>query len=169
MTLRLILIRHAKSDWNDQRTADHARPLNGRGRRDAPAIGRWLAMRGALPDQVLCSDARRTLETWSRIAGVLPDPPAVTPVAALYHAPAATMLAVLRSASGTCVAMIGHNPGIGDFAGRIVAHPPDHARFADYPTAATAVIGFDATDWRDIVPGTGRVAAFVTPHDLADR
>ena len=63
MTLQLILMRHAKSSWDDPAAADFDRPLNGRGRRSAKALGHWLRQRGWLPDRVLCSSARRTRET----------------------------------------------------------------------------------------------------------
>ena len=65
-TRRLILLRHAKSDWPD--VPDRDRPLAKRGRRDAPKIGRWLREHGYLPDIVICSDARRTRQTWDRVA-----------------------------------------------------------------------------------------------------
>ena len=60
---RLVLLRHAKSDWPDD-VPDHERPLARRGRRDAPAAGRWLRKSGYVPDLVLCSTARRARETW---------------------------------------------------------------------------------------------------------
>ena len=63
MTLRLVLIRHAKSSWDDFSIEDHDRQLNERGRRSAPAIGQWIADRGDIPTEVLCSDAKRTRET----------------------------------------------------------------------------------------------------------
>ncbi|MBL4558811.1 MAG: histidine phosphatase family protein [Rhodobacteraceae bacterium] len=65
-------MRHAKSDWGDPTRADHDRPLNRRGRRAAPLIGRWLAAQGAIPDAVLTSSARRTRETWDRMAPAFP-------------------------------------------------------------------------------------------------
>jgi phosphohistidine phosphatase len=63
MTLRLILSRHAKSGWDDPDLSDHDRPLNARGRGDAPKVGAWLRAKGYLPDAALVSSARRTQET----------------------------------------------------------------------------------------------------------
>ena len=64
---RLVLLRHAKSDYPDE-VADHDRPLAARGRRDAPLVGRWLARSGYRPDAVICSTARRARETWDLVA-----------------------------------------------------------------------------------------------------
>ena len=62
---RLILTRHAKSAWDDPRLEDFDRPLNRRGLRAALELGEWLHSRGYEPDQVLCSSAQRTRETWA--------------------------------------------------------------------------------------------------------
>ena len=62
MTRRLILMRHAKSSWDNPFAEDHQRPLNGRGKRSAKAIGEWLRAQGYLPDQILSSSATRTRE-----------------------------------------------------------------------------------------------------------
>ncbi|MCY4313716.1 MAG: histidine phosphatase family protein [Gammaproteobacteria bacterium] len=66
---RLLLLRHAKSDWYSGALNDHGRPLNERGRKDAPRIGSWIASSGYLPDQIFCSDAQRTCETLELVMG----------------------------------------------------------------------------------------------------
>lgn len=164
MAKRLILIRHAKSSWADPGMPDAERPLNRRGQRAAMALGGWLREAGHRPDQILCSPALRTRETCALLA--LEPEPEIRP--ALYHASPETMLDCLRAATGRCVAMIGHNPGIAAFAAALVAAPPAHARFADYPTGATLVAEFDIDDWRRVAPGTGRVIDFLTPRELTD-
>ena len=94
---RLILTRHAKSAWDDPTLADHDRPLNARGRRSALALGDWLASRGYEPEEVLCSSARRTQETWAMVAAA---PVEVRPLLriepGLYHASPDKMLTILR-------------------------------------------------------------------------
>lgn len=162
----LILTRHAKSSWDAPGLSDHERPLSGRGRRAAPQIGTWLAAQGFVPDEVLVSDAARAIETWERMAKKFKPQPEVRLTNHLYHAPAVAIREVLRSASAPTVMLIGHNPGISDFASRIVDMPPDHPRFDDYPTAATTVITFEISDWADISFGMGTVSEFVIPHDL---
>ncbi|MFU8864560.1 MAG: SixA phosphatase family protein [Rhodobacterales bacterium] len=162
MTRTLILMRHAKSDWGSASLPDHARPLNARGASDAPLMGEWLRQQRQLPDEVLCSTATRTQETF---AGLRLDA-AIRPLPSLYHADPDTMLDALQTASGACVLMVGHNPGIAAFAADLVAKAPDHPRFDDYPTSATLVVTFDIPDWAALHYGTGRAVAFAIPADL---
>lgn len=166
MTLRLILIRHAKSSWGDPAVADVDRKLNNRGQRSAALIGEWLASRGHAPDEVLCSAAVRTRQTWEGIAPFLPEPAAVRYEPALYHADPETMLAALRAATGRVVMMLGHNPGIAEFARRLLSAPPPHREFARFPTGATLVADFDAPGWQVLRPGSGRTVDFVVPREL---
>ena len=167
MTLRLILTRHAKSSWDDPLMSDHDRPLNERGKAAAADLGNWLASRGYVPDQVLCSDALRTRKTWSGIAPALPGTPILELKPALYHAGPDVMLAVLRHATGKTVMMIGHNPGIAEFAHRIVARAPLNPDFQRYPTGATLVVDFAAETWPDVAWSMGSVDDFIIPRELA--
>lgn len=166
MSLILILTRHAKSDWGDPALADHDRPLNARGRRDAPRIGAWLLEKGYLPDRVSVSSARRAQETWEGIAPAFGGKPKVNTVKKLYHASPETLLAHTRGSHAATHLIIGHNPGIAGFAERLLFSAPRHPRFADFPTCATLVVECDESDWRDVQWGTGQVLDFVTPHDL---
>lgn len=160
----LLLLRHAKSSWATPGQDDHDRPLNPRGRAAATAMGDWIRAQGLAPDAALVSDAARTVETWQRLemhgvqAQILP---------ALYHAMPDTLLNALRQASAARVLMLGHNPGIGAFAAQLLSRAPDHARFADYPTAALLVARFDIDTWQDLHWGSGQAMAFVTPKDIA--
>ena len=162
MNLRLTLIRHAKSSW-DGNEEDRARPLSKRGRNAADALGEWL--RGRMPDEILCSDAARTRETWERIAAA-GDGPAADLEPRLYHADCDTILSVLRGATDPHVCIVGHNPGIGRFAERIVAQSPDHARFEDYPTGATTMMTFGAASWSEVGWKSGKIEDFVVPREL---
>ena len=123
---RLILLRHAKSDWPD--VPDRERPLAKRGRRDAPVVGRWLRDHGYLPDVVICSAARRTRQTWELVAPELGGSPSVTFEPRAYAASALTLLYLVRELPGTCRAalLIGHNPAIAELAASL-AEPPDEA------------------------------------------
>ena len=162
MTLRLILMRHAKSSWDNPLLEDHQRSLNGRGRRSALAVGDWLRDSNYLPDLILSSSSTRTKET---CAGLKLTANARF-LDALYHASADRMLEVLKSATGQCVLMLGHNPGIAWFAQELVAAPPNHARFHDYSTCATLVADFPVESWTQLQPGTGTVVDFVIPREL---
>ncbi|WP_099828082.1 SixA phosphatase family protein [Oceaniglobus indicus] len=165
MTLTLILTRHAKSEWDDPRLDDHDRTLNARGRDSAPAIGAWLKDRRHLPQQALVSTATRAVETWEGMAPHLGSCE-VSFHPRLYHPAPDTMLTHLARARAQTVLMLTHNPGIGALAASLVRDAPDHPRFADYPTAATLVVRFDAPAWADITCGTGEVLDFVVPRDL---
>lgn len=162
---RLILTRHAKSAWDDPLTPDHDRPLNERGKAAAADLGQWLASRGHLPQEILCSDALRTRDTWAGLAPALPEPPILHLKPALYHAGPDVMLAVLRHATQPTVMMIGHNPGIAEFAARLVAHPPLHPDFARYPTGATLVADFALASWSDLAFGSGITVDFTIPRE----
>jgi phosphohistidine phosphatase len=164
---RLILTRHAKSAWDDPLTPDHDRPLNDRGKAAAADLGQWLASRDYVPEEVLCSDALRTRKTFSGIAPALPGAPVLELKPALYHAGPDVMMAVLRHARADTVMMIGHNPGIADFAARLVAHPPHSTEFSRYPTGATLVVDFDVTDWGAVAFGSGVTVDFIVPSEIA--
>ncbi|NEX46926.1 SixA phosphatase family protein [Pseudotabrizicola algicola] len=163
---RLILTRHTKSSWDDPLTPDHERPLNERGKAAAADLGQWLASRGYVPGQVLCSDSLRTRKTWSGIAPALPATPVLELKPALYHAGPEVMLAVLRHASADTVMMIGHNPGIAEFAARIVAQTPLNPEFSRFPTGATLVVDFVVPTWAEVGFGLGAVDDFIVPREI---
>lgn len=159
---RLILTRHAKSSWDDPEQPDHDRPLNDRGRRSARALGDWLASRGYEPEEVICSTSARTRETWERVAGApLEVRPHLRLEPTLYQASAEKMLEILRGATEPTVMMLGHNPGIAEFAALLPARAPIDPEFRRYPTAATLVVDFQIDKWGDLQPGEGSVLDFV--------
>jgi phosphohistidine phosphatase len=164
MSLRLILMRHAKSDWDDPMASDHQRVLNARGRQNASALGVWLAQQGYRPDLALVSDASRTGETWLRVSQAWAEPPEVRFQAAFYNAGPDLLLRAIRAATVPCLLVLAHNPGIGMLAEHLSATAPAHSRFADYPTGSTLVLDFDAPSWADI--GKGQLRGFVIPADL---
>jgi phosphohistidine phosphatase len=166
MTAKLILTRHAKSDWGDPSLDDHDRPLNDRGRRSADAIGKWLASERHLPDMLISSTAMRTRETWALISRALPVGIAARWERRLYHAGPQDILDVLRRAQGQTILMLGHNPGIGTAAANLAAAPHPHPRFADYPTGATTVFRFDIDDWAEADWRGATIVDFIVPREL---
>jgi len=164
MTKRLILIRHAKSGWDNIYGDDHARVLTARGEAAALAIGQWLAAKGYVPDILLTSDATRTLQTTHLIKQGVGQPIDTREIGLLYHAAPDTILEVATKAEGQTVAVVGHNPGIGMAARRLVTYAPDHHRFDDYPTCATTIIDFADGDW--LKAGKGSATDFIVPRDL---
>ena len=165
MSRLLILTRHAKSSWDHPTLSDHDRPLNKRGRKSAPKMAAWLRHHGWIPDEVISSSAARTRETWQRM-GLKADK--VRFQRRLYPADPGTILTHLSKATEQAVLMLGHNPGIADFANRIVEKAPDHPRFLDYPTCATSVIRFDIDKWADIQWHSGAVLGFAIPRELPE-
>ncbi|KYO50078.1 histidine phosphatase family protein [Tistrella mobilis] len=164
---RLILLRHAKSAWDDPALADHDRPLNRRGRAAARLMAKPVAE--AAPDLVLCSTARRTRETVEHMvnAGAFPAGRVVHD-AALYHAAPAAILAVVgtHAAGHAAVMVVGHNPGLHELAASMATAGDDQARAAlaaKFPTAALAVLDLAGPGWR---PGDARLTRFVTPRML---
>ncbi len=159
--MRLILMRHAKSDWSMD-GEDHDRPLNPRGEASARILGDWLRAEGYLPDEVLCSTSCRTRQTLTLLKLTAP----IRFEKNLYHASPDTLLKMLRTARGQTVLLVGHNPGISSLASGLVALHPAHIRFRDYPTGATLIVDFDIPSWTKLTRGTGNAQDFVIPREL---
>jgi len=166
VTRRLILVRHAKSSWDNLRLADRDRSLSNRGRRATPAIGGWLADGEYVPDVVLCSSARRAVETWELLQPHLIHCPEIVLSDALYHASPETMMGAVAGRKEATVMLIGHNPGIAAFAAGLVRGMPGHRDFHRFPTAATAVIDLAGESWVEALRRPGALTAFVVPRDL---
>jgi phosphohistidine phosphatase len=161
---RLVLLRHAKSDWPED-VADHDRPLAARGRRDAPLAGRWLARQGHVPDAVICSTARRARETWDLASGSLGVAPPVRYERRVYEATVLALLMLVREIPDeeSAVAIVGHNPGLAELAVGLAA--PSARPPASFPTTAIAVLGLPGA-WSDARPGEASLLAFATPADM---
>lgn len=167
MTLKLILLRHAKSGWDNPAASDHARVLTNHGAAAARHIGDWLRTLGHQPDRILCSDATRTRQTVAGLLETLGSAADVTALRTLYHAGPDVILTHIRKVQDAQTLLVcGHNPGIGLLAQGMLTTPPDHRRFADYPTAAATVITFGTNDWTQV--RTGPCTAFITPADLTN-
>lgn len=159
---RLALMRHAKSAWDTDAPTDHDRPLNGRGRRDATRMGRWLVAVGWLPDLVVLSDSARTRETWARLRVALPETPPVLQGRALYHA---GLPALRRHATGwpdraRTVLALGHNPGWEDAQARL------SGRFETMTTGNIALLEGAGATWALALQGRWRTAGFGRPKEL---
>jgi phosphohistidine phosphatase len=164
---RLILLRHAKSDWPD--LADHERPLAKRGKRDAPVVGRWLGESGYVPDAVVCSTAQRARETWALVStGLTKAVPGASPLVRyeprVYEATVLGLLMLVREfdPAWRTALVVGHNPGLAGLAAGLAR--PDDAPQA-FPTAAVAVLGLTGP-WADATPGEAQLLAFTVPAEL---
>ena len=164
MTRRLILIRHAKSGWDNGYADDHGRTLTDRGHAAAEAIGEWLATNGYTADLILTSDATRALQTTALVKRGLGATTETQEIGLLYHAAPDTIQEIVAKTDAQSVAVIGHNPGIGMAARRFVTYAPTHHRFDDYPTCATTIIDFADEHW--MKSGKGIATDFIVPRDL---
>ena len=143
----LILIRHAKSSWDDMALGDKDRPLNDRGKRDAPKVGERLAKRHARPDLILSSPATRALATAQIIAEKLDYKGSNIVVNdRLYAVEADELLDVIRQIDdgAESVMLIGHNPELSELAHRL------SSKITHLPTCAVAEFTFDSKSWKRI-------------------
>jgi phosphohistidine phosphatase len=172
---RLFLLRHAKAIGDKPGVDDEDRALTQRGCADAVRLGRFLREEMYLPDIVLCSPAVRTRATLDLVLSELGVTPVVQYFHDLYLAKSSTLIAMVQELLETTgVAMIvGHNPGLENCARDLARIPDDRKARKRYqvmtekfPTAALAVIDFDAVDWNSIQPNTGELELFIRPKDL---
>ena len=160
---RLILFRHAKSDWNSECETDHARPLAKRGRLAAALMGRFAASIGEIPDLVLTSSAERARRTAELAAKAGRWPSTVNATEALYHASPESVLDEIRRQrdSVDSLLLVGHEPTWSDLAARLIGSA--QLRF---PTAAMGRIDFAAETWKGVQFGEGVLMWLVTPKLL---
>jgi phosphohistidine phosphatase len=159
----LLVLRHAKSSWSDSALDDHERPLNERGRRDAPRIGELIRKRRLIPDDVISSDAvraRLTAEAVARSAHYAGD---IVLDRHLYLASPAHILSRLATVrdNAETVLIVGHNPGLEELVGQLTGE------WEDLPTATLAQIGLPIERWRDLKRSTrGMLVGIWRPKEL---
>lgn len=148
---KLILVRHAKSSWKYPNLADIDRPLNGRGKRNAPEMGARLSEAGISPDLLLSSPAKRAFKTAKLIAQEIKYPTKnIVTDAELYHSGTNTLLNVLRKQddNNDLIFLFGHNPGITDFANYLSGKD-----IFNIPTTGVFAVKFDVDSWSRIDKG----------------
>lgn len=163
-TKRLLLMRHAKSDWSVEGQSDHDRSLNARGRGDAPRIAQWLLDEQLVPDAVLSSTAMRTRETISRMNETWRAPVTnVTFSESLYLASPEMILHVVCTSAGAAqtLLVLGHNPGMSYLASMLSRER------IELPTAAIAIFDCVLKDWSDLQGSTEvRFVRMIRPKAL---
>jgi phosphohistidine phosphatase len=157
----LYLVRHAKSSWKDASLTDRERPLNKRGRRSAPDMGRRMAEQGHRPDLIISSPAQRAILTAGRIAKELDiDVTDIVIDENLYFAGAGSMLKMLEGVEGQYrkVMIVGHNPAMTYFMNLL-----SNSSVANMPTCAIAVVGFDIHSWSELSSADGELLGYDYP------
>ncbi|MDT0310096.1 histidine phosphatase family protein [Streptomyces sp. DSM 44917] len=163
---RIVLLRHAKADW--PQVSDHERPLAERGRKDAPAAGRWLAGAGVSPELTLCSTATRARDTWKLFAPELPRRPRTVYDDRLYEASLGELIAVINETDEAVhdLMLVGHNPGIHALADALagVADGDTRARMnrAGFATSGVAVLSHTGS-WKAVEHGSARLVTYWAP------
>ena len=142
----LLILRHAKSSWKDTSLADHDRPLNKRGKRDAPRMGKFVREQGLVPDRIISSTAKRARNTAKAVAKACDCQDKVELTSEFYHAGPGSYLAVLQNAPDNekRVMVVGHNPGME----ALVAHLT--GRMETMPTAALAHVALPIEKWTEL-------------------
>ncbi|MBV8401943.1 MAG: histidine phosphatase family protein [Acetobacteraceae bacterium] len=172
---QLLLLRHAKSSWDDPKLSDHERPLNARGRKAAAAIRVAMRELGLAPDIVLVSPALRTMQTLE-ILEPWDETPLIEPMDSLYLATAPQTLKLLQAVAETArsVLVIGHNPGMHELAMLLVgeqalrsANEPARRLAKGYPTASLAEFSVPGP-WCRLDTGRARLVRFLAPKDLPE-
>ncbi len=168
----LLLLRHAKSDWNDPNLDDFDRPLAPRGKRAAALMGRYLSANNLQPDLVLCSSAQRARETLELVLTALASAPEISYLKSLYLAPPSRMLAVLRRQDPDRgrILLIAHNPGMQHLALDLMGpdrSAPARRLMEKYPTAA--LVRFRVAAWPSLGERPAKLVDFVRPRELAGK
>ncbi|MGH6790243.1 MAG: SixA phosphatase family protein [Pseudolabrys sp.] len=163
---RLMLLRHSQAERAEPGESDRARVLTERGRTDAVKIGAYMARHAMVPGEVLISAAARAQETWKHAAAVFQPPPAMQSVEELYNASPSAMLDVVKQAAAGSVLIVGHNPGVQEFALLVIATGDIETRERlreGFPTSGLAIVDFAFDDWASLHPHSGRLERFVSP------
>ena len=158
----LILLRHAKSDWQQTELADIDRPLSSKGKKTATKMGKWIKNQALLPDLILVSPAVRTQQTLKRVCNECPANAIVVPE--LYMADLTALKTILAQApTAQRVMLIGHNPGL-ERLFNYLCNQPLEQEINLFPTAALAHF-IMPNNWSSLEAGDGRLAQFVRPKE----
>lgn len=170
--LRLILVRHAKTERDSPSGQDHDRRLDQRGHRDAREIGEWIATNNA-PDQVLISSAVRARQTWDEMAALLADA-ANEVVDDLYHSAPGDIIQIIHGFAGRKtrrLMIVAHNPGLHELALALSASGDKEGLSEledNLPTSGVVIIDFDVKEWDEVGFRRGKLIRFITPRLLKE-
>ena len=169
---RLLLLRHAKSERTRPGGSDHDRVLAPRGHEDAPKLGAFMARHNLIPARVIVSSAVRARQTWDLIAAAFSEAPKALHDKRLYEATPQAILNVIKECKPEVhsLLIVGHNPGLQELAGLLIATGNLEARQRlneKFPTSGLLVMDFALDDWARVHAHSGRLDHFVNPRSLA--
>jgi phosphohistidine phosphatase len=157
----LMLVRHAKSSWKERGLPDHERPLNKRGRRDAPMMGERLAQRGVEVDLIISSSAARAVATAEAMAEAFEYAwDEIVFEERLYEAYAEEILEVIEEQDDWVdhLMLIGHNPGLTALANHLSSHDIENV-----PTCGVVELKYDIERWAEIADAEPAEVGFDYP------
>jgi phosphohistidine phosphatase len=163
----IILVRHAKSSWKDPSLDDFDRPLNKRGKMNAPFMGKKLKERKIKPDLLLSSPAKRARKTAIAVAKALDYPKKkIMFVNKMYHSSARYLFDLLKNLDdeNESIMLFGHNPGFNDFADMLLKRNP----IFNIPTTGVCCIRLDVNKWHKVKEGKGEIVFFDFPKRYKD-
>lgn len=163
----ILLLRHAKSDWGEPGLVDFDRPLAKRGLKDAPRMGKALALFDHVPDLIIASPAKRAKETAELAAEACGYQNTIRWEEPFYHSGSITMIETLRSLPPTIKRplLVGHNPTMADTAAALChRHQINAYEDIQYPTAGLICFDVNITDWANLTLGDGVLRWFLIPR-----
>ena len=170
MTKQLLIMRHAKSDWNTSAETDFERPLNKRGREASPKMARWLRQQKLVPDYVVSSPAKRAKQTVKSVCRELDlTEKNIHWDKRIYEAGVPALCQVLGDVPTTAqrLLLVGHNPGLEDLIIHLAGEIPATEDNNLMPTATIAHLQMPS-DWTDLTAGCARLISLTRPRSLPD-
>lgn len=159
----LLILRHAKSSWDNAQLTDYERPLNKRGKQDAPRMGKLLREQDLAPDLIITSSAERALATAEAVALASGYEQEIRATRSFYHADPAAYIEALRQLDDSLerVMVVGHNPGMEELVEELTGS------WETFPTAALAQVALSIAHWRELDEGTtGELVNLWRPKEL---
>lgn len=161
----LYLLRHAKSSWKEPELSDFERPLNRRGKKDAPAMGAFLKAKNIRLELIVSSPAKRAKKTAKKVAKAMGYPKEkIYFNREIYEANVADLFGIVHELSDqlSSVMLVGHNPSLNDLANLLLPESP----IENIPTAGVVAIAFEVNSWREIEENTGKLIFFEYPKKI---
>lgn len=166
MSKQLLLVRHAKSDWDNLKLSDFDRPLNSRGEKNAPEMAKRLLKRGKIPQSIVSSPAVRALTTARYFAKELGlDQSGIVEEPEIYDALTSTLMSVINDLDNqfSFIALFGHNPGITELVSNLC-----NKDLYNISTCGMVLIEFPFDEWNMVSAGTGEMVFYDYPKNAKD-